>query len=103
MPEFIESVYVHRPVREADIPRRDAQSKRARGKGKRARKTAASPATTAAMSPPPTLWSIAAREAMFRPMPRERRGRLSGINLTPLGWTVFFVWILVCCVYKIWG
>nr|WP_299855921.1 hypothetical protein [Sphingomonas bacterium] len=35
MPEFIEWVYVYRPVGEADIPRRGALSQRARGKGKR--------------------------------------------------------------------
>ncbi|HSI18178.1 MAG TPA: hypothetical protein VK980_10445 [Sphingomonas sp.] len=105
MPEFIESVYVHRPVREADIPRRGALSQRARGKGKRSRKAAASPATPATMTqaPPPALWSMAAREPLFRPVPPERKGRFDNVNLTPIGMTVFFVWIAVCCVFKILG
>jgi hypothetical protein len=105
MPEFIESVYVHRPVREADIPRRGALSKRARGKGKRSRNAAASPAISATMTQaaPPALWSMAAREPLFRPVPLERKGRFDNVNLTPIGMTLFFVWIAVCCVFKILG
>jgi hypothetical protein len=105
MPGFSDSVYVHWPVRQADIPRRGALSQRARGKGKRSRKAAASPAPSAAMTQatPRAIWMIAAREPLFRPAPPERRGRLDSGNLTPLGMTLFFVWIAVCCVFKILG
>ena len=109
MPEFIESVYVHRPVREADIPKRGALSKRARGKSKRTKAAAAptstptSTAATMSQATPSALWSMTARETMFRPVPPARKGRLAGADLTPVVTTLFFVWIAVCSVFKILG
>lgn len=102
MPEFIESVYVHRPVKESDIPRRGAPRKRARGK--KARQAEAAPATAMmTQAAPPGPWTMTARQPLFRPEPPAPRSRFDDLDLTPLFAFLFCVWILISYIYVILG
>jgi len=89
MPEFIDSIYVHRPVDEADIPRRRAEP---------------DPVRIEPDMPAPALpsgpWSTAAHAPATRSMlPDVRQGR----DLAPLFVIAVFVWIVISCAAEIIG
>jgi hypothetical protein len=104
MPEFIESAYVHRPVREADIPRRGVLSKRARGtKGNRSKKAPplAGPSATMTHAAPADLWRSPVRQQFRRPVPPTSQSRFDDANFTPLVTALFVFWLVACCIFKI--
>jgi hypothetical protein len=90
MPQFIDSIYVHRPVDEADIPPRRAEPA-----------PVPSPIETAmATQPLPSgPWSPVVRAPAARPTPGVRRER----DLAPLFLIAFFAWIAISCVSEIIG
>ena len=89
MPQFIDSIFVHRPVDEADIPSRRAEPDPI-------------PVGTAmsAQALPSGPWSPVVRAPAARPMPPGvRRER----DLAPLFIIAFFAWIAISCASEIVG
>lgn len=90
MPQFIDSIYVHRPVDEADIPPRRADPP-----------PVPRPIETAMATPPLSSgpWSPVVR-GPARPMPpvvKQPR------DLAPVFLIAFFAWIAISCVSEIIG